>query len=72
VLDAGALLPDDDMLEVLDAHALLPDDDDNDVRWHDAVKAPFRLFFFVFPKGHRRCTTTTPVSDFVVIQDMLQ
>jgi hypothetical protein len=50
VLDAGALLLDDDMLEVLDAHALLPDDDDNDARWHDAVKAPFRLFFLFFQK----------------------
>jgi hypothetical protein len=27
VVDAGALLPDDDMSEVLNADALLPDDD---------------------------------------------
>jgi hypothetical protein len=34
VLNAGALLPDNDMPKVLDADVLLPDDDDNDVRWH--------------------------------------
>jgi hypothetical protein len=65
VLDVGALLPDDDMPEVLDADILLPDDDNNNVRWHSAVTAPFRLLFF--PKGHRRRVTTTPVLDFVVI-----
>jgi hypothetical protein len=46
VLDVGALLPDDDMPEVLDADILLPDDDNNNVRWHGAVTAPFRLLFF--------------------------
>jgi hypothetical protein len=71
VLDAGALLP-DDMPEVLDADTLLPDDDDNDTRWHSAVMAPFRLIFFVFPKGYRRCAATTLVSYFVVIRGMLQ
>jgi hypothetical protein len=64
--------PDDDMPEMLDANVLLPNDDDNDARWHDAVTTLFHLIFFVFPKGHQRRATTTPVSDFIVIQDVLQ
>jgi hypothetical protein len=71
VLDADALLIDDDMPKVLNADALLPDDDNNDARWHGTVMAPFCLFF-VFPKGHQRHAATTPVSDFVVIRDVLQ
>jgi hypothetical protein len=45
VLDAEALLPDDDMPKVLDFD-VLPDDNNNDVKWHGA--APFCLIFFCF------------------------
>jgi hypothetical protein len=47
VLDAEALLPDDDMPKVLDFD-VLPDDNNNDMKWHGA--APFCLIFFVFSK----------------------
>jgi hypothetical protein len=53
VLDADALLIDDDMPKVLNADALLPDDDNNDARWHDTVMAPFCLFFLFFQKDIR-------------------
>jgi hypothetical protein len=54
VLDAGALLPDDDMLLVLNADALLPDNNDNDARWHDTVAALFHLILLLFQNdiGH--------------------
>jgi hypothetical protein len=55
VLDAGALLIDDDMPKVLNADALLPDDDNNDARWHGTVMAPFCLFFCFSKRTSETC-----------------